>query len=113
MDLSLECGEPDFRKIMALPAWMIDLWQARYLLDPWGEQRADLRMAFLTTAVHNYMGGGKDGYKFILHDFMPYSDKPAPPTVEELQAKLMDRLGMNADGSLKERAEPKQWKEPL
>ena len=49
-------------------------WQAYYKLEPWGEERADQRMAQLTVIVANYLRG--DGQPFDLYDFMPYTERP-------------------------------------
>lgn len=98
MDLALQCGVADFRPLLDLPASVIELWKARYIVDPWGEERADLRAAMLTARVYNALRE-KTQAAYSLHDFMPYSDRPPPPAEEELAEKLMAAFGFAQDGS--------------
>lgn len=93
------------RLLEEIPAPLFDEWLAFYSLDPWGENRADFRIAMLTSFVHNYAGVNP---KTKPRDFMPYLEKEEP-TPEELQTRLMEKFGLNPDGSPMERVT--QWKE--
>lgn len=80
-----------------IPAKLFDEWQVYYALEPWGEERADRRMAWLTARIYNYLrGDGEQAY--TIFDFMPWSDRPPPPTEEELQDKLLAAFGFTPDG---------------
>ncbi len=59
---------------------------ALYRLDPWGEERADLRSGLAATAIAAGLGA-----KFELADFMPFAErgKPAEQTAEEIE-RLME-----------------------
>ncbi|MGE3932351.1 MAG: hypothetical protein AB7F67_03825 [Rhodospirillaceae bacterium] len=47
-----------------------DEWRAFFAVEPWGEERADLRAALTTAAVYNVnRGRGQSAFKPI--DFMP------------------------------------------
>lgn len=70
-----------------IPAKLFDEWMAFYALDPWGEERADRRAAYLTTKVYNYLRPSEQ-LPYDFWDFMPYSDRPPPPTDDELVAKV-------------------------
>lgn len=59
--------------------------------SPWGEERADLRMAITASTIVNWSGKqlkkGADAAKPI--DFMPYIEKPRP----DMRAQLASRFG--------------------
>ena len=61
-------------------------WQAFYRLEPFGEERADLRNAMLCLLVASF-GGSKRGRKPKLADFMLFEEKPEQ-SGEEMQAML-------------------------
>ena len=48
-------------------------WIALYRLDPWGEQRDDMRSALIAQLIHNT--NSKKGKK--LKDFMLFTEKPS------------------------------------
>ena len=48
-------------------------YQALDNVEPWGEQRADLRMGILASTAVNMMTG-KKGKRMSATDFMPYLD---------------------------------------
>jgi len=53
----------------------LGLWLAMYAIDPWDDNRADLRAGEIAAAVVNVQGGKKqDGTHFLARDFMPYAD---------------------------------------
>jgi hypothetical protein len=49
-------------------------WYAYYCVDPWGEERADLRQAITTAMIAN-VNRGKDDKAFTPEDFMPFTKK--------------------------------------
>ena len=50
-------------------------WRAYYEVEPWGEERADLRSAIIACTIANVHRG--KGKAFEPGDFMPEFDKPA------------------------------------
>lgn len=64
-------------------------WVAFYQLEPFGEERADLRAGIISSAVANY--SGKINEPTRPRDFMPhFGEQPERPrqTVEEMQARF-------------------------
>ncbi|MFO7905798.1 MAG: hypothetical protein R6U98_24280 [Pirellulaceae bacterium] len=52
-------------------------WQAYATLEPWGEDRADLRAGIISSTVANFAGKSmKEGSSLAPVDFMPYAEKP-------------------------------------
>lgn len=51
-------------------------WMAFFRLEPFGEQRADLRMGITTANLMNALTGGKAHAK--PQDFMPFRAQPKP-----------------------------------
>ncbi len=49
-------------------------WRAYYELEPWGEERADLRAGIVASTIANVNRG--KGKAFSPGDFMPEFDKP-------------------------------------
>lgn len=67
-------------------------WLAFYGIDPWGEQRSDLRMAKLMGAVlEPHL---RPGVQVDLNDFLPYPDAAhdLPDDVDETERKWMLKL---------------------
>jgi hypothetical protein len=59
-------------------------WMAYYELEPWGEERADLRQAMTTSAVHNSIQAQTKHPKWTTPEqFMPFSEKAQTPTAED------------------------------
>ncbi len=52
-------------------------WQAYYELEPWGEERADLRAGIIASTIAN-VNRGKGQKAFSPGDFMPEFAKPPP-----------------------------------
>ena len=50
-------------------------WQAEYELDPWGDERADLRCGIIACTIAN-VNRGKGQRSLKPGDFMPEFDKP-------------------------------------
>lgn len=64
----------------------LGLWQAFWRVDPWGEQRADLRAGMSMALQANMNRDPKRRMKaFSARDFMPYADAPPPAKVDALQ----------------------------
>ena len=60
-------------------------WMAYSTLEPWGEERDDLRMGIIASTIANAnRGKGQKAYK--PSDFMPDFE---PETEEQAQARLM------------------------
>ena len=63
-------------------------WMAYAQLEPWGEERADLRAGIIASTQANTMKGAK-GKSFKPQDFMPQYE---PEDEDESAAKLMARM---------------------
>lgn len=73
-------------------------WMAYYRIDPFGEDRADLRQAMTTAAVHNTIEAQRKNPKWKkATDFLPFAESPEkddePATPEELKGKLLAFAG--------------------
>jgi len=79
-------------------------WMAFYQIEPFGDERADLRQAMTTSAVHNSIHAQTKHPKWTKPgDFMPFSGNPtqpntAPPVdgmsdAEVLRAKFLALAG--------------------
>ena len=79
------------------PMSMLLRWQSFYEIDPFGQEREDIRVASICLAVSNAAGvKKKGGGKLTLQDFM--LDFKKQPTTTELdpitaQAVMRDRYG--------------------
>lgn len=70
------------------------LWRALYAIDPWDEQRADLRQAIATAALVQAQGARRvGGGSFSYLDFMPYVERPPEKTVD-LHKRLRAAFGV-------------------
>jgi hypothetical protein len=75
------------------------LYQCYYKLEPWGEQRADIRTASQTSFIASATGVTKQsGGKFTTEDFMLFRDKPKkeesegePPGLRDMFKSLARR----------------------
>lgn len=63
-------------------------WMAYYRLEPFGEERADLRAGIIAAVMANAMSG-KSSRKFTADEFMPKFGPKPEPTPDELRTKLM------------------------
>lgn len=65
-------------------------WQAYFGIEPWGEDRADLRAGIVASTVANFAGKSlKDDAKVTPADFMPYQKKPEKtPASSVLRARF-------------------------
>ena len=57
-------------------------WELYYLVEPWGEWRADYRMAILASVDAN-IHRGKDSKAYEPKDFMPEFERRPEPTPAE------------------------------
>jgi hypothetical protein len=68
-------------------------WTAYFNLDPWGEERADLRMGILASLIHNMAGRVSKGNKRAA-DFMPkFNTEPKRQTAKEMLNTLKAMAG--------------------
>lgn len=65
-------------------------WMAYDAIDPFGEERADLRSAIVATQVSN--AWFKKATPFSPMDFMPFREKRLP-TLRELERKVASVFG--------------------
>jgi hypothetical protein len=57
----------------------LGMWVAYYGLEPWDEQRADLRAALVATEVHRAMGSKRSDRKpIVMADFRLYEPEEKP-----------------------------------
>lgn len=68
-------------------------WQTVYGLQPWGDDRADLRSAFISCTLANaYRDEKKRPTPFDLLDFMPYSGDPPKPQTPAEQRQMAEMI---------------------
>ncbi len=83
-----------------LPARALAEWQAYYLVEPWGEERADLRAGIVASTVANVHRDPKQA-AFEPADFMPQFAEPEPPgdagTLAEKWARVVAAFGGDDD----------------
>ena len=88
--LALGCLHPD-DLLRSLTAKQFAEWRAFYGLDPFGDQRADLRAGIISSVISNRMRG-KNENPMEPMQFMPYIQQ-SEQTPEEIQRTLRDILG--------------------
>lgn len=59
-------------------------WMVYYELEPFGEERDDLRMGIISSTIAN-VNRGKGGKVYKPEDFMPKFDKPKQTWKEQLR----------------------------
>lgn len=72
---------------------------AYYRIEPFGEERADVRAGLICSTVANAIARPKDPFK--VSDFMPYAER-------EAQTVDAGRLAKDLKASLKSLAKPKR-----
>jgi len=97
--LALALGHPfpdQLMRIMSAKTFIA--WQQYAAIEPFGEERADLRMGILASTVVNVAMGvtGSKGKLSSPADFMPFTDRPQPKerTAEDMlyQVKILNKL---------------------
>lgn len=71
-------------------------WEAYYAIEPFGEERADLRAGIIAATVANaHRDAKKHKHGFKAEDFMPKFDRPQKQTPEQLRdfARMMAKAG--------------------
>lgn len=73
----------------ATPAPLWAEWQAYYELEPWGDERADLRSGLIAATVHNVWRGKGARAKTAL-DFCPLIERPkaAPQSLDDARRQV-------------------------
>ena len=77
-------------------------WCLYYQIEPWGEDRADLRAGIVASTIANYAGkersNGAD--PALPADFMPYLDGPEQAPQAEAQPLTDEELAAWADAAI-------------
>jgi hypothetical protein len=68
-----------------MPSYLLSEWVAYYQVEPFGEERADVRSAIVAATVAN-SNRGKDQKVMEIQDFMPKFEAKEPQSVEEMIA---------------------------
>lgn len=64
-------------------------WLALYAVDPWGEQRADLRAGIVASTLANVHRDARQRPEpFSPQEFMPYVERPKSAMVQKFKAFL-------------------------
>lgn len=85
--LSVSLGLP-FSQVRAMSSAELSLYMAYYRVDPWGEERADLRNAMgMSQTANLHRDTKKRPEPFGIDDFMPFRKKPEPDA-DELREKV-------------------------
>ncbi len=75
--------------------WELGIWAALYRVNPWGEQRADLRSAIGHAILANaYRDRDKRPSAFRPRDFMPYLQLSPDERERELGREIFTSLGL-------------------
>ncbi len=84
-------GEVDVDALLArLTSWQISEWMAFYAIEPFGEQRADLRAAIVAMVMANATRDEKKRREpFSIDDFMPKFDQESKPAQTWQQQKAL------------------------
>lgn len=70
-------------------------WMVYYTIEPFGEERADLRAGIISSTVAN-VNRGKGGRTYKPQEFMPKFDKPKQTWQEQL--KVVELLNKTFNG---------------
>lgn len=95
--LALRLGHPYPQQMLKRMSVKTYLGWVRYAaIEPFDEQRADLRAGIIASTFANVMGGKKGGKLFTPTDFMPWSEEPQPRRKNAndmfFKAKVMNNL---------------------
>ena len=69
----------------ALPSAMLTEWMAYYEIEPFGEERADLRAGIVASTMANAIGGSRRTLEPV--EFMPRFDQEQKPPMDEQAMK--------------------------
>lgn len=79
-------------------------WCLFFQIEPWGEQRADLRAGIVASTIANYAGRvrSEDAGAAAPQEFMPYVERPDHPTarMEDERPLTDDELAAWADAAI-------------
>jgi hypothetical protein len=77
-------------------------WCLYYQIEPWGEDRADLRAGIVASSIANYAGKQRadSAYPALPSDFMPYLDRPEPEAPADDQPLTDEELAAWADAAI-------------
>lgn len=65
-------------------------WMAYYAIDPWGEERSDIRSAIVAATVSN-SNPYRRGRSARVDDFLPYADTRAREMTDEEMMREVER----------------------
>jgi len=83
--LALALGQPNPDVMLAQMPWRVFVeWMQYAQVEPFGEERADVRAAIVATTVANCMGREKGKPPFKLADFMPQFEQPERKTADDM-----------------------------
>lgn len=68
----------------------LGMWAAFYAVDPWTEERADLRAGTVAAVIAN-VHRSRDREPFEATDFMPFREKKKPSMAQRMRAFLLGR----------------------
>lgn len=108
MRLAKELGVPNVDAMLAgMSGFQLNEWMAYAEVEPFGEERADLRMAIETASLGNIIfqvWTGKQEAPFKVEDFMPRFEKPEPISKEDaimaINAAMMALVAATAKSDL-------------
>lgn len=84
MALALGYAHPD-HLLRELTSWQITEWLAYYQIEPWGEERGDLRAGIVASVTANANRDPKHRKRpYTPQDFMPTWDPPEPASVDNM-----------------------------
>lgn len=84
--LSLAMGIPVGELQQRMTSWEFSHWVALYQMDPWGEERADLRNAMVCATLAN-IHRGKGSKRVTIGDYMPRFGEDVKESTETMLAK--------------------------
>lgn len=79
-----------------MPSYLLSEWIAYYKMEPFGEQRADLRAAIIACTVAN-SNRGKDQKALKVEDFMPKFEEQKQSMEEMIQFAAMMTQAMGGE----------------
>lgn len=93
--LALALGQPNPDAMLARLPWRVwREWQTFAALEPFGEERADLRAGIVAATIANCLARGKGKPAFKVRDFMPRFEVKRDKTPDDLfqQVKTINWL---------------------